>query len=129
VKQSKLNWVSIFLTEDHTELDDITMQRENIFVEISNSRWTSNFLIAPNAKIDGGLLVVTLVRKLSRRCLLQCFPRIFTSEHITGPELEQFKTRHIRVQPAEPKILTPYGEIMSPTAVEMECIPQALGVF
>jgi diacylglycerol kinase (ATP) len=91
VKQSKLNRVSIFLAEDHTELDDITTQRENIFVEISNSRWTSNFLIAPNAKIDDGLLLVTPVRKLSRRRLLQCFPKIFTGEHITMPELEQFQ--------------------------------------
>ena len=38
------------------EADGHLLERENIFAEISNTRYTSNFLMAPGAKIDDGLL-------------------------------------------------------------------------
>lgn len=124
-------WRTVFLRAYPLtiELEGVVLKRENIFVEISNSRWTSNFLMAPHAQIDDGLLDVTLVRKLSRRRLLQCFPKIFTGEHITMPEVEQFQVRHIRIETAEPKILTPDGELLGSTPLEVESLPQALEVF
>ncbi len=124
-------WRTVFLRAYSLtiELDGVVLQRENIFVEISNSRWTSNFLMAPHAQIDDGLLDVTLVRKLSRRRLLQCFPKIFTGEHTTMPEVEQFQVKHIRIETAKPKILTPDGELLGSTPLEVECLPQALEVF
>lgn len=124
-------WRTIFLKTYHLriELDGQRLEDENIFVEISNSRWTSNFLMAPNAKIDDGLLDVTLVRKLSRRRLLQCFPKIFTGEHIFMPEVAQYQVRQIKVETSEPKLLTPDGELMGSTPIEVECLHQALEVF
>jgi YegS/Rv2252/BmrU family lipid kinase len=110
-------------------LDDKTVQRESIFIEISNTRYTANFLMAPNAKIDDGLLDVTLVNKLSRRKLLQSFPKIFTGEHIYLDEVETFQAQKIKIHSDVSKVLTPDGELMGITPVEIECLPSAIEVF
>ncbi len=122
---------TVFLKSHHLkiELDGKILERENVFVEISNTRYTSNFLMAPNAKIDDGLLDVTLLAKLSRRRLLACFPKIFTGDHITMPEVEQFPAKSIRIETDAPKVLTPDGELVGSTPVQVECLKQAVDVF
>lgn len=110
-------------------LDGKLLERENVFVEISNTRYTSNFLMAPNAKIDDGLLDVTLLSKLSRRRLLACFPKIFTGEHIMMKEVEQFQAKSIQIETDVPKVLTPDGELLGSTPVHVECLKQAVEVF
>ena len=105
------------------------MEQENIFVEVSNTTYTSNFLMAPNAKIDDGLLDITLLRKITRRRLLQCFPKIFTGEHILFEEVEQFKAKKISIETETPKIITPDGELVGISPVKVECLHQAVEVF
>lgn len=111
------------------EADGNTFERDNIFIEISNTRYTSNFLMAPSAEIDDGLLDVTLLNKTSRRRLLQSFPKIFTGEHIHLDEIEQFKARKISVSPEHPKVLAPDGELMGISPYEVECLQQDVPVF
>ena len=103
--------------------------RDNIFVEISNTRWTSNFLMAPSAEIDDGFLDVTLLGKLGRIKLLKSFPKIFTGEHIYIDEVETFKAKEIKVETAIPKVLTPDGELLGITPIEVKCLHQAIEVF
>ena len=110
-------------------IDGQKYQRDNIFVEISNTRWTSNFLMAPSAEIDDGYLDVTLLGKLSRVKLLKAFPKIFTGEHIYIDEVETFKAKEIIVETGVPKVLTPDGELMGITPIEVKCLHQAVEVF
>ncbi|MBM4169654.1 MAG: diacylglycerol kinase family lipid kinase [Ignavibacteria bacterium] len=110
-------------------IDGATIERDSIFIEISNTRYTSNFLMAPGAKIDDGLLDVTLVGDMSRRRLLQSFPKIFTGEHILLKEVETFQVRKISIESDLSKILTPDGELLGITPVDVECLPQAIEVF
>jgi YegS/Rv2252/BmrU family lipid kinase len=122
---------TVFLKSHHLkiEADGKTMERENVFVEISNTRYTSNFLMAPGAKIDDGFLDVTLLSKLTRRRLLACFPKIFTGEHIHMPEVEQFQAKNLRIETDTPKVLTPDGELLGSTPVHVECLKQAVDVY
>lgn len=110
-------------------LDDVEIEREAIFVEISNSRYTADFLMAPEAEIDDGLLDVTLLGKTSRTRLLRLFPTVFTGEHVRYPEVETFRARHIEIVSAVPKQLTPDGEILGTTPAEIRCLPRAVSVF
>ncbi|MBN2602429.1 MAG: diacylglycerol kinase family lipid kinase [Candidatus Marinimicrobia bacterium] len=110
-------------------IDGEKYERENIFVEISNTRWTSNFLMAPSAEIDDGFLDVTLLGKLGRIKLLKAFPKIFTGEHIYIDEVETFKAKEITVETGIPKVLTPDGELMGITPIEVKCLHQAIEVF
>lgn len=111
------------------EIDGEVLERENIFCEISNTRFTSNFLMAPTASIDDGLLDVTLLGNASRTRLLKCFPRIFTGEHIHLDEVETFKAKKIRIDTTQAKVLAPDGEVFGSTPVEVECLHRSLKVF
>ena len=110
-------------------IDGEKYERDNIFVEISNTRWTSNFLMAPSAEIDDGFLDVTLLGKLGRIKLLKAFPKIFTGEHIYIDEVETFKAKEIIVETGIPKVLTPDGELMGITPIEVKCLHKAIEVF
>jgi diacylglycerol kinase (ATP) len=111
------------------EADGRLLERENIFAEISNTRYTSNFLMAPGAKIDDGLLDVTLLGKISRHGLMTSFPKIFTGEHVHLKEVETFQARHLRLSTPEPRLLTPDGELLGTTPVEVECLRRDIEVF
>ncbi|MFA5803062.1 MAG: diacylglycerol kinase family protein [Melioribacteraceae bacterium] len=112
------------------EIDGKQIERDNIFVEISNTRYTGkDFLMAPSAAIDDGLLDVTLLNKLSRIKLLQCLPKIFTGEHVKLKKVECFKARKIKVETVPQKLLTPDGQLIGNTPIEIECYSKKLEVF
>lgn len=113
----------------HLEIDDLVLEREATFVEISNSRYTADFLMAPGARIDDGLLDVTLLRKISRGRLLRLFPTVFRGEHIHHAEIETFRARRVAVSSDLPKTLSPDGELMGATPAEITCLHRALQVF
>jgi len=112
------------------EADGKIFERENVFVEISNTRYTGkDFLMAPSAKLDDGLLDVTLLNKLSRVKVMQCLPKIFKGTHVNMKEVETFQARHIKMETNTPKLLTPDGQLMGSTPIEVECLPGAIEVF
>lgn len=111
------------------EIDGVAHDRDNIFTEISNTRYTSNFLMAPNAKNDDGFLDITLLSKISRRRLLKLFPTVFTGEHIKQNEVETYRAKRIKISTENEKILTPDGELFGTTPIEIECLHQAVDVF
>lgn len=112
------------------ELDGQKLERECIFVEVSNTTFTgSTFLMAPEAKIDDGLLDVVILNKVNRRRLLKLFPTIFKGTHILENEVEYIKAKKIRIETNIPKILTPDGELMGSSPVEITCLHQAIKVF
>jgi diacylglycerol kinase (ATP) len=122
---------TVFLSADKMtiEIDGQSMERECTFVEISNTRYTANFLMAPHALIDDGLLDITIAKRLSRRRLLYCFPKIFTGEHVHLPEIETFQAKNIKIVSKVPKLLSPDGELIGNTPVEIECLRQSIDVF
>jgi YegS/Rv2252/BmrU family lipid kinase len=113
----------------HMVLDGSVIDGEGVFTEISNTRFTSNFLMAPAALIDDGLLDVTVLGRLTRRRLLAAFPLIFTGEHVKIPEVQTYTARHISISTDAPKVLTPDGELLGSTPVEVDCLPRDIEVF
>ncbi len=111
------------------EIDGKLLERENVFVEVSNTTYTSNFYMAPNAKIDDGLLDITLLGKLGRVGLMKAFPKVFTGEHINLPEVETFTAKHIKISTDPPKVLTPDGELIGISPVEIVCLHQDIEVL
>ncbi|MCK5879396.1 MAG: diacylglycerol kinase family lipid kinase [Holophagae bacterium] len=111
-------------------LDGKKLERNCVFIEISNTRYTSNFLMAPDAAIDDGFLDVTILNRVTRRRLLQAFPKVFTGEHVDLPEVESFKAREISIETLdEEKVLTPDGEVLGISPVDITCLKQACEVF
>ncbi|MFH1213939.1 MAG: diacylglycerol kinase family protein [Candidatus Neomarinimicrobiota bacterium] len=115
--------------EARIEIDGQLIERDCIFIEISNTRYTANFLMAPAAEIDDGKLDVTILKGLSRIKLLKSFPKIFTGEHVNLDEVETYQARHIKIITDTPKILTPDGEVLGITPIEVECLYQQVEVL
>ncbi|MBD3375098.1 YegS/Rv2252/BmrU family lipid kinase [candidate division KSB1 bacterium] len=112
------------------EIDGESFHRDNVFVEICNSTKTGgDMIMAPEARIDDGILDVVLYNKSTRRRLLQSFPKIFNGTHVHLPEVEVFKAQKMSFTPDVPKILTPDGEITSTTPVSVSILPGKIRIF
>ncbi len=111
------------------EVDGKVIEGKNIFIEISNTRYTSNFLMAPNASFDDGFLDVTILNPMSRLRMLTYFPSIFTGKHIYKKGIECYKARNIRVTTDRPKTLAPDGELTGNSPFEVNCLHKAISIF
>ena len=124
---AKLKKFSIKLTlvdeNDQTEMLDEDM----VMVEVANSRYTgTSFLMAPEAKIDDGLLDVIILKKISRFKILRLFPSIYSGKHINYPEVETRKVKSINIETEQAMPLMPDGEFLGETPVTICCMPKAL---
>ncbi|MBT5420990.1 MAG: hypothetical protein HOK80_08870, partial [Candidatus Cloacimonetes bacterium] len=70
-----------------------------------------------------------LLNKVGRIGLLKAFPKVFTGEHIHLPEVETFTAKHIKITTDPPKVLTPDGELIGITPVEIECLHKDIEVL
>jgi len=105
-------------------VDGTTVQREALFVEICNSRYTGgDMCMAPDAIIDDGLLDVVVMSRVTRRKLLTLFPRIFSGTHVQDPVIEVFRGRSIQVETDTPWLLTPDGETFGSTPIVVNVLP------
>jgi diacylglycerol kinase (ATP) len=112
------------------ELDGDPMEQDALFVEVSNTRYTgTHFLIAPDARLDDGLLDVTLVRPMRRARLLRLFPTIYSGEHIRYEEVLTRQVRSIRIRSPAGMALAPDGEIYGQTPARISCLPRDLEIF
>jgi diacylglycerol kinase (ATP) len=109
------------------ELDGETLVREAVFVEVANSTYTgTDFLIAPRARLDDGLLDVVLLKRISRLALLRLFRTVYDGSHLRHPQVEYFQARSITVTESRPGRLIPDGEVLGHTPARFECLPGAI---
>lgn len=117
-------------TQITLEIDGRVIERECIFVEICNSRFTGgNMMMAPSAKIDDGLLDVVVLNKISRRTLLKLLPTIFEGKHVEAPSVEVFRGKNILLRSEKPLALTPDGETFGTTPIDVTVHHQKLEMF
>ncbi len=112
------------------EIDGKVVRSDNIFVAISNSRFVgTNFLIAPEAIIDDGLLDVTILGKLKRSRLLRLFPTIYSGRHVEQKEISTHKATSIKICSPEAMLLGPDGEFCGHSPADIRCLPRDLTIF
>jgi diacylglycerol kinase family enzyme len=89
------------------------------------------FQLTPMAKVDDGLLDVTLVRPLTLPQLLWHFPKVFLGTIDRAKQASLSKTRKLRVESDGPVPVHVDGEIYTgeTRSMEIEVIPGALTVI
>jgi len=108
-------------------IDGQVIEKPNTFVTVCNSRITGgNMLIAPDASIRDGWLDVLVVNAISRWELLKTFPKVFSGKHTSHPEVELFRAKRLRLETDPPSLLTPDGETLGTTPIEIEMLPGKL---
>ncbi len=122
-------WETIKLKKHavHVEIDSELLEDDMVFIEVANSRYTgTSFLIAPDAKIDDGLLDVIMLKNISKTKILRLFPSIYSGKHINYPEFETRQVRIITITTKQPIPLMPDGEFIGKTPTTISCCPNAI---
>jgi YegS/Rv2252/BmrU family lipid kinase len=112
------------------EVDGELIEEDAVFVEISNTRYTgTHFLIAPDARMDDGLLDVVLLRTLSRSRILRLFPTIYSGKHVRFEEVQTLRARTIRLLAPDGMPLAVDGEFRGRSPATIECLQKDLALL
>lgn len=112
------------------DMDGRHQTRDAIFLEVSNSRYTgTRFLIAPDARIDDGLLDVTLPGRMSRLRLLRLFPSIYSGRHVEFDEVESCQVEKLEIYAPEGLSWIVDGEEIGRTPSSIRCIHRGIEVL
>lgn len=111
------------------QLNGQTLERECTFITISNTRYTSNFLIAPKARFDDGKLDLLILHHMRRRDLLRNFPKVLNGSHLELPQVEVFQVSELEIVTHPIVDLAPDGECTGTTPLRVECVPQSVPFF
>jgi diacylglycerol kinase (ATP) len=103
------------------EIDGEMIKEENCFVEFCNSRYTGgNMLMAPDARIDDGLMDIIVTGKISKMSLLATLPAIFKGTHLSHPSVRHFRAKKAKIKTWPKKTLLPDGELLGTTPTNIK---------
>lgn len=101
-------------------------------VSICNNRYMGGgMLVAPDAKLNDGLLDVVIVGAASRFRLVRTFPKIYSGRHVRDPlvRVERSAELHVGVPDgARPEGVVLDGELVGQTPASWRVIPAALSI-
>lgn len=125
-------WNMLRLKHQHLQFvcDGAAEKTDSLFLELSDRRYTgTNFLIAPGASIDDGLLDLTLLKRVSRRRLLRLFPTIFSGRHVKFEEVQTGQIRELQLLKPAGMPLMADGELIGQTPATIRCLPAAIDLL
>ncbi len=106
------------------EIDGRVFEEPMCFIEVMNSRKTGGEMVmAPQARIDDGLLDVVWVDAIPRRTLLATFPRLFKGTHVEHPKVHVLRGKTVTIGSAVPEELLPDGDHIGTTPVTFTVLP------
>ncbi|HEX3552051.1 MAG TPA: diacylglycerol kinase family protein [Thermoanaerobaculia bacterium] len=113
--------------------DGGTFEGRVMFTVVNNlPRFGGGMRIAPDAKIDDGLLDLVIVKEISKRTLLSVFPKVYSGKHVGHPDVLMLRTRRAEITIDRAMTMYGGGEPLRPVAagepVAMEVVPGGLRV-
>lgn len=110
-------------------LDGEESHVEATLVAVGNAaRYGGGMRMCPSARLDDGMLDVTVVGPVSRTTLIRVKPRLRTGTHVTHPAVTVRRAREVHL--FSPGV-TAYadGERLAPLPVTATCVPDAVRVL
>jgi diacylglycerol kinase (ATP) len=113
--------------------DGGTFEGKVMFTVINNlPRFGGGMRIAPDARIDDGVLDLVIVREIPKRVLLSIFPKVYSGKHVGHPAVTVVRTRRAEITIDRAMTLYGGGEPLRPMAagepVAVEVVPGGLAV-
>ena len=107
-------------------LNGKTYEIDNTYVTISNSKYAGGkMLLAPDAKVNDGLLNVVTVNKVGRLRLLKTFPKIFDGSYISSPFVDYYQVKEAEFKSKHHKVVSPDGEILGSLPIKVSVVHKA----
>ena len=111
------------------ELDDAELRLDATLVAVGNgSSYGGGMAICPTARLDDGLLDITVVRGVSRTRLLGLSPTIYRGTHVDLPEVDTYTSSRVTLR-CEGIFAYADGERIAELPVTAHSVPRALRVF
>jgi len=85
--------------------------------------------LAPDSRIDDGLLQVVLLENLSKLGVLRLLPTLMGSGELRTSKIRRWGVRSVRISADRPCLFHGDGEILGPAPVEIEVVPNAVRVL
>ena len=85
--------------------------------------------IAPQAKLNDGLLDLILIKNASRIKLLQLMPKLFNGTHINSSAVEYIQIDKLKLEPIKKTKLNIDGEIKASAPFTLSLIPNAIEII
>lgn len=85
--------------------------------------------LAPDARIDDGLLDVVLIAAIARRRFLATLPRVFSGAHVRDPAVRVLRARTVEVDADRPFDVYADGDRIGSTPATISAVPGALRVL
>ena len=113
------------------EINGKKIQQDFTFIVACNSMNIGKGMkMAPNAKIDDGLIdVITVDGNIKRLRLLSVLPKLFSADHIYEPEVNYYQTNKFSITSVNKDLLNIDGEIIGSTPFKVEIMPKAIQIF
>lgn len=111
------------------EIDGNRITTSAMLVIVANGpSYGGGMKVAPDAKLDDGLLDVIILHEIKRAELLKVFPSVFSGAHVDHPAVEMHRARHVHLAA---KGITAFadGEPFAPLPLTCEVVPGALQVI
>lgn len=110
-------------------VDGARFEHQAMLVAVANAQsYGGGMMIAPQARIDDGMLDVVVVARISRLELLRQFPKVFRGAHLGHPSVFAYRGREITVDvPAQTPVLLD-GEMRRPGGFSARVVPGAVRV-
>ena len=103
--------------------------RRCLFLTFNNSKFTGGtMMIAPNAKIDDGLVEYVRWGPIGRLGLIRNLPGLYDGTHIQHPLAESHAVQRIEFNLEAPADVMVDGEVLSLHCEELDILPSALNV-
>ena len=107
-----------------------TYDENFIFILGSMTKFTGSAMkMGPKAKLDDGLIDISILRNATRKQLLNLFPKIFTGEHIHSDLVEYRQVDSYSIIPDKHDPLNIDGETIGSTPIKLKVIRESLEIY
>ncbi len=111
-------------------IDGMRIYRRSILIVVSNSQLYGGITrIATDARLDDGLLDVSVFEGRGFSSILRTFFSVLTGLHVHDPHHTSYRGREIQVHAEKPMPVHVDGDPFSTTPFECEVVPRALTVL
>lgn len=113
----------------HAEIDGATWSGKAILAAVANSPcYGSGIRIAPEARMDDGVLNIVLVEEVGWLRLLHGLAILVTNRELKFEEIKRFPARRVRLEANRNVRVHGDGEQLGESPVEFEILPKAIRV-
>jgi YegS/Rv2252/BmrU family lipid kinase len=111
-------------------IDDAEINGDYGLILGCNTVYAGNGMkMAPEARIDDGLIDLLLVANVGRMKLIKLFGKIFNGDHVHDPVVAYYQVKRFTIASDVQQCLNIDGEIVGETPVQVEVMPGEIEVF